>query len=94
METPGPDLLALYIQILGTFLFCVVFLFLWRQSGIVYFRYWSLAWLVQAIALLCAFRYFASGTSLWLAPYAFFEFVFAFSLLAAARWCDATSMCR
>lgn len=85
METPGPDLLALYIQILGTFLFCVVFLFLWRQSGIIYFRYWSLAWLVQAIALLCAFRYFVSGNALWLAPYALFEFVFALSLMAAAR---------
>lgn len=91
METPGPDLLALYIQILGTFLFCVVFLFLWRQSGIVYFRYWSLAWLVQAIALLCAFRYFVSGRALWLAPYAFFEFVFALSLLAAARLRPADS---
>src|SRR5690349_24002481 len=82
---PAPDVVALYVQVLGTVLYCLVFLFLWRQSGIVYFRYWSLAWLLQAVALLCIKLYFSSGIVLWLGPYAFFEFAFALALMAAAR---------
>lgn len=85
MDTPAPDVVALYVQVLGTVLYCLVFLFLWRQSGIVYFRYWSLAWLLQAVALLCIKLYFSSGIVLWLGPYAFFEFAFALALMAAAR---------
>jgi len=44
MHPPPLDVVALNVQMLGTLLFCLVFLFLWRQSGIVYFGYWSLAW--------------------------------------------------
>jgi diguanylate cyclase (GGDEF)-like protein len=79
------SLTSLYVQIFGTLLFCMIFLFLWSRSGIVYFRFWSLAWAVQSAALLSAYIYFLTGAAVWLAPYAFFEFAFALSLVAAAR---------
>jgi len=85
MHPPGSDLVALNIQALGTLLFFLVFLFLWRQSGILYFAYWSVAWALQVVALICFRLYFSNGVVFWLGPYAFFEFAFALSLLAAAR---------
>ena len=85
MQPQAPDVVALYVQVLGTVLFCFVFLFLWRQSGILYFGYWSLAWALQAIALLSVKLYFSTGRVFWLGPYAFFEFAFALALMAAAR---------
>lgn len=85
MGTPAPDVVALYVQILGTVLYCLVFLFLWRQSSILYFGYWSLAWALQAVALLSVKLYFSSSVVLWLGLYSFFEFAFALALMAAAR---------
>jgi diguanylate cyclase (GGDEF)-like protein len=81
----APDLVALNVQVLGTLLFCLVFLFLWRQSGIVYFGFWSLAWALQVVALLCLRLYFLSSVPFWLGPYALFQFAFALALLTAAR---------
>src|SRR5437867_4757885 len=85
MGPPGLDVMALDVQVLGTVLFCLVFLFLWQQSRIIYFSYWSLAWMFQAVALLCQKAYFSSSVVFWLGPYAFFEFAFALALVAAAR---------
>src|SRR5271169_1747782 len=81
----APDLAALNVQVLGTVLFCFVFLFLWLQSGIVYFGFWSLAWALQVLALLCLRLYFLRPVPFWLGPYALFEFAFALALLTAAR---------
>jgi|SRR5215831_5310929 len=78
MNAPAPDVVA-------SLLFCLVFLFLWRQSGILYFAYWSLAWALQVVALLCIGLYFSAGKAFWLGPYALFEFAFALALLVAAR---------
>src|SRR6266513_2280408 len=78
MNAPAPDVVA-------SLLFCLVFLFLWRQSGILYFAYWSLAWALQVVALLCVGLYFSTGKVFWLGPYALFEFAFALALLVAAR---------
>jgi diguanylate cyclase (GGDEF)-like protein len=83
MNPAAPDVVAVNVEALGTLLFCLVFLFLWRQSGIVYFRYWSLAWALQVVALTCLRVYFSSTRVFWLGPYAFFEFAFALALLAA-----------
>ena len=80
MGAPGPDVVAINVQALGTVPFCLVFLFLWRQSSILYFGYWSLAWALQVVALLCVKLYFSSGVVFWLGPYAFFEFAFALAL--------------
>ena len=85
MNAAAPDVVAVTVQALGTLLFCLVFLFLWRQSGIVYFGYWSLAWALQVVALLCLRLYFLSTVPFWLGPYALFQFAFALALLAAAR---------
>ena len=81
----APDLVALNVQLMGTLIFCLVFVFLWRQSGIVYFGYWSLAWALQVVALLCLRLYFLTSVPFWLGPYALFEFAFALALLAAAQ---------
>jgi len=85
MTPPALDVVALNVQMLGTLLFCLVFLFLWRQSGIVYFAYWSLAWALQVIALICLRLLLLTGVVFWLGPYALFEFAFALALLVAAR---------
>src|SRR5579862_5960309 len=85
MAPPALDVMALDVQVVGTCLFCLVFLFLWRQSGIVYFGYWSLAWALQVVALICLRVFFLSTVVFWLGPYALFEFAFALALLAAAR---------
>lgn len=85
MPPATPDLAALYVQILGTLLFCLVFLFLWRQSRIVHFGFWSLAWALRTIALLSLYAWFATRRGQWFIPYAFFELAFALSLVAAAR---------
>ena len=77
--------LPLYVQILGNLLFCFVFLFLWRQSGVVYFAYWGLAWSVEAIALGFSVLGAWTGSTVWLGFHALLEFGFALSLLAAAR---------
>jgi diguanylate cyclase (GGDEF)-like protein len=85
MTPSAPDAMALNVQVLGTVLFCLVFFFLWRQSGIVYFGWWSLAWALQVLALLFLRLYFSTSVLFWLGPYALFEFAFALALLAAAR---------
>ena len=81
----APDLVALNVQVLGTLIFCVVFVFLWLQSGIVYFGYWGLAWGLQVLALFCLQLCFLSSLAFWLGPYALFQFAFALALLTAAR---------
>lgn len=85
MQGLVPDPALLYGHLLGTVLFCLVFLYLRRESGTVYFGYWSLAWAAEALALLSALRFFASGATVWLSPWAGFEFAFALTLVAAAR---------
>ena len=47
MSLAAADLIALWVQLTGTLLFCLVFIFLWRQSGVVYFGLWGGAWGAQ-----------------------------------------------
>ena len=79
------QMIPLYVQILGNLLFCAVFLFVWRQSAIVYFGYWSLAWGVESAALLCLYLARRNNSTFWSTLHALLEFGFALSLLAAAR---------
>jgi len=81
----GPDFSAFVTEGIGALLFGVVFLFLWRQSRIVYFGLWSAAWGLQALALLFAYIMLGTQSVKWLAPYSVFEFAFAIILVAAAR---------
>ena len=49
-----------YVQCFAAALFSLIFLFLWRQSGLIYFGYWSLAWIVEL--LVWGFRDLAFAT--------------------------------
>ena len=94
MDSSGPvaDLTAFLIQEIGAALFGLVFFFLYRQSKVVYFGLWAIAWCLRLLAAFFGFelqRYMHSG---WLAPYATFEFAFVIVLIAAARAGFASSM--
>jgi diguanylate cyclase (GGDEF)-like protein len=82
---PLPDLSALYIQEIGALLFGGVFLFLYKQSQVVYFGLWAVAWVLRFLATFFGYELLRSGYFGWLAPYAIFEFAFAIVLIAAAR---------
>jgi diguanylate cyclase (GGDEF)-like protein len=82
---PAPDITAFYIQEFGALLFGVVFLFLYRQSRVVYFGLWAAAWALRLIAAIFGYELLRMGHLGWLAPYAIFEFAFAVVLIAAAR---------
>jgi len=84
-SSPVADITAFYIQEIGAFLFAGVFLFLFRQSKVVYFGLWAAAWLMRALATFFGFELFQTQHAAWLAPYATFEFAFAIVLVAAAR---------
>jgi diguanylate cyclase (GGDEF)-like protein len=73
------------VQLFGTVLFSAVFLYLWRQSGVVYFGFWSLAWVVESLALTSSFVANSSGLAVFLWLRALLEFFFALSVLIAAR---------
>jgi diguanylate cyclase (GGDEF)-like protein len=79
------DISAFYVQEIGALLFGMVFVFLWRQSRVVYFGLWSAAWLLRFIAAIFGFEFQRTLASGWLAPYATFEFAFVVVLTAAAR---------
>src|ERR1019366_1679733 len=90
--SPLPDITALYIQEIGALLFGLVFLFLYRQSRVVYFGLWAVAWGLRLLAAFFGFELLRTHHSAWLAPYATFEFGFAIVLIAAARAGFAGSM--
>ncbi|SRR5579883_285775 len=87
MDASGPvaDLTSFLIQEAGALLFGVVFLFLYRQSQVVYFGLWSIAWGMRFLAAIFGFELLRTNDGRWLAPYAIFEFGFAIVLVAAAR---------
>ena len=80
-----PDLTAFYIQEIGALLFGLVFLFLYRQSRVVYFGLWAVAWVLRLLAAFFGFELLRTAQPGWLAPYATFEFAFAIVLISAAR---------
>lgn len=85
-SVPVPDLTAFYIQEIGALLFGLVFLFLYRQSKVVYFGLWSIAWLLRLLAAFFGYEFLRSnGQAGWFAPYAAFEFAFMIVLISAAR---------
>jgi diguanylate cyclase (GGDEF)-like protein len=84
-SSPVADVTAFFIQEIGAVLFAGVFLFLYRQSKVVYFGLWAVAWIMRALAAFFGFELFQTQHAGWLAPYATFEFAFAIVLVAAAR---------
>ena len=84
-SSPVADITAFYIQEIGALLLGMVFLFLYRQSKVVYFGLWAIAWALRFLATIFAFGLLSTNHAGWLAPYAIFEFAFAIVLVAAAR---------
>lgn len=79
-----PDLLALLFHLVGTLVFAGVFLFLYRDSRIIYFGYWSLAWVLVGFALSFHLLSRLTGRTEWLLPYALLELAFTLSIMFAA----------
>src|SRR5204863_9647065 len=84
-SSPAADLTALYIQEIGALLFGMVFFFLYRQSKVVYFGLWSIAWLLRLLASFFGYELLSTHHAGWLAPYATFEFAVAIVLISVAR---------
>jgi diguanylate cyclase (GGDEF)-like protein len=84
-SSPIPNLTAFIIQEIGALLFAMVFLFLYRQSRVVYFGLWAVAWLLRLLAAAFGFQLLRTEHTGWLAPYATFEFAFVIVLISAAR---------
>ena len=83
--TTMPDITAFVMQEIGALLFGMVFLFLYRQSRVVYFGLWAGAWLLRLLAAAFGFQLLRTSYAGWLAPYATFEFAFVIVLMSAAR---------
>jgi len=92
VSSPLPEITALYIQEIGALLFGMVFLFLYRQSRVIYFGLWAVAWGLRLLAAFFGFELLRTAQSGWLAPYATFVFGFAIVLIAAARAGFASGM--
>src|ERR1043165_171017 len=86
------DLTSFLIQEIGALLFGLVFLFLYRQSRVVYFGLWSIAWVMRFLAALFSYLLVSTHHAGWLAPYATFEFGFVIVLISAARAGFASSL--
>ena len=84
-SSPVADITAFYIQEIGALLFGMVFLFLYRQSRVVYFGLWAIAWYLRALAAFFGFELLRTSHTGWLSPYATFEFAFVIVLISAAR---------
>ncbi|MCX6627803.1 MAG: hypothetical protein NTW28_09265, partial [Candidatus Solibacter sp.] len=76
-SSPVADITSFYVQEIGAVLFGTVFLFLYRQSRVVYFGLWAVAWGMRVLATFFGFQLLRTQHSGWLAPYATFEFGFA-----------------
>ncbi|HYW42206.1 MAG TPA: GGDEF domain-containing protein [Bryobacteraceae bacterium] len=81
----NPDITAFYVQEIGAVLFAMVFFFLYRQSRVIYFGLWSIAWVLRFLAVIFGFELLRTLHMGWLAPYATFEFAFVIVLISAAR---------
>jgi diguanylate cyclase (GGDEF)-like protein len=90
--SPEPGTAALVIGEAGALLFGLVFLFLYRQSRVVYFGLWAIAWGLQLAASFFGFELLRTAHHGWLAPYATFEFAFVIVLISAARAGFATGI--
>jgi diguanylate cyclase (GGDEF)-like protein len=85
LPIPISDAAALYLEETGALLIGLVFLFLYRQSRVVYFGLWAAAWGLKAIAVVMGYQLLHTHHSGWVAPHATFEFAFAIVLIAAGR---------
>lgn len=78
------DRAGLFFELGGAFLCALVFSYVYRQSRIVYFGFWALAWAVGAAAVTPGYELVEQQTWPWFAAYAVAEYAFVLALLAAA----------
>ena len=83
--SPVADITAFWIQEIGAILFGLIFLFVYRQSRVIYFGLWAVAWGLRCLAAGFGYELVSTLRAGWLAPYATFEFAFVIVLMAAAR---------
>ena len=69
----------------GALLFSVAFLYLWRQSGVVYFGLWAAAWAADAVSLLLGAGRAHDPGPAYLSAYAALKFAMVVALWAGAR---------
>lgn len=69
----------------GALLFGAAFLYLWRQSGVVYFGLWTAAWAAEATSLLLGAGRPADPGPAFLAAFGALKFAMVVALWAAAR---------
>jgi diguanylate cyclase (GGDEF)-like protein len=79
------DVAGLTFEAAGALLCCVVFLFLYQQSRIVFFGLWALAWAVGLAAAMLGFELVQQQTWEWLAAYGVAGVVFANVLIWAGE---------
>lgn len=79
-----PDSIALVAHLVGAALFSGVFLFLYRESRIIYFGYWATAWALLSAAQLSNLTALLTGQMALLYPYALLELAFTASIFFAA----------
>src|SRR5258708_21874148 len=94
MTPPAPEavITSFFMQECAAARFGRVFLSLYRQSRVVYFGLWAVAWGMRVLATFFGFQLLRTQHSGWLAPYATFEFGFAIVLISAARAGFASSV--
>jgi len=91
-SSPIPDFAAFYSQEIAALLLGLVFVFLYRQSRVVFFGLWAIAWQLRFLAGIFSYQLLRTGLLGWMAPYAVFEFAFVIVLMAAARAGFASSI--
>src|SRR6201986_741791 len=83
--SPAADFTAFAIEECGALLFCLVFLFLGRQSQMADFGLWSVAWASRAAAAIFGFELATSGSRARLGLFLLFGLAFVMALTAGAR---------
>jgi len=66
-SSPLADITSFYVQEIGALLFGLVFFFLWRQSRVVYFGLWAVAWGMRIVAAFFGFELTHYANAAWLA---------------------------
>jgi len=82
-SSPILDTTVFYIQESGAMLFGLIFLFLYRQSRVVYFGLWGAAWFLRFLA--AVFAAFFAGRDDRAAVDAFFFAVFFLAMSVCSR---------
>jgi diguanylate cyclase (GGDEF)-like protein len=78
------DRAGIFFEIGGALLCALVFSYVYRQSRIVYFGFWALAWAAGAVAVAPGYELVERQTWSWFAAYAVAEYAFVLALVAAA----------